>query len=306
LEVLEAVPPGQIEMNMLLAAVQYLLIGDPDQPLAAWYPSLGGARSAGDLLLDFAQFVMDHRAEINDLLATRLVQTNEVARCAFLLPAYNLVTEMTGLPIALIEVGTSAGLNQNVDRYGYRYVSKSETIELGPDSRVHLTSDTGDKVPATARSIPSIAWRAGIDINAIDITDADQARWLRSLVWPDQVDRHRRLAAAIAIAEDFPPTVVAGDAFDKVPELVAAAPAAAAVVVQHSFVLNQFARADRERLFEFLDELAQARPIYRIGAEQLTKGRGTILDLTTHGPNRSTQELAEVHHHGRWINWHNG
>ena len=72
----------------------------------------------------------------------------------------------------------------------------------------------------------------------------------RSLVWPDQVERHQRLANAIEVAQTHKPHVVAGDAFALVPELVAAAPTECAVVIQHSFVLNQFHRDDRERFFD--------------------------------------------------------
>lgn len=304
LDLIQATRPGQLEMNMLLAAVQYLLMGDMEHPLANWYQSLGGKRTEGDLEGEFTDFVLQHQDVITRLIASRLVQTNEVARCTFLVPAYNLINKTTGLPIALIEVGTSAGLNQNVDRYGYRYDSAAGSVELAPDSAVHLTCATGDRVPPIATTIPEIGWRRGIDLNAVDITDIDQARWLQALVWPDQVARHQRLSAAIKLAQFHPPTVVEGDAVDELPQLVRSAPADAALVVQHSFVLNQFSQPDRDRLYSLLDDLAADRPVYRVGAEMLRKDRGTVLDLTVHGPSRWTTELAEVHHHGKWIKWH--
>lgn len=304
LELIQATRPGQLEMNMLLAAVQYLLFSDRENPLAEWYQSLGGDRTAGDLEGQFAAFVKEHREPISQLIGSRLVQTNEVARCTFLLPAYNLINKTTGLPIALIEVGTSAGLTQNVDRYGYRYDSAAGSVELAPDSTVHLTSSIGDQVPALATMIPEIVWRRGCDLNAVDITDIDQARWLQALVWPDQLARHERLDAAIKLAQFHPPTVVGGDVFDVLPELVSAAPLDAALVVQHSWVLNQFSAAERLQFYTMLDDMAAERPVYRVGAEGLEEDRGTVLDLTTHGLNRWTTELADVHHHGSWIKWH--
>ena len=303
LRLIQGAPPGQLEMNLLLAAVQYLLIADQGQPLARWYPSLGGTRIEGDVVAEFVPFVLDNQEAIADLISTRRVQTNEVARCTFLLPAYNLVGRLSGCPLAIVEIGTSAGLTQNLDRYGYQYVADDATVELAPTSPVQLTSSIGARVPALARSIPDIAWRAGLDLNPVDINDDDQVRWLRALLWPDRADRHLRLEAAVALARQYPPTVVAGDAIDDVAGLVAAAPPDTAVVVQHSYVLNQMARADRERFMDVLDGLGSARPIYRVGAEPLTRSPRTTLDVTVHGPARQTRVLAEVHHHGAWIRW---
>ncbi|MCP3975186.1 MAG: DUF2332 domain-containing protein [bacterium] len=306
LDLIQATRPGQPEMNMLLAAVHYMLMAEPGHPLADWYQSLGGKRTDGDLEGAFVDLVMQHRDAIAKLIAVRLVQTNEVARCTFLLPAYNLVNKTTDLPIALIEVGTSAGLTQNIDRYGYCYDSTAGRVELAPESAVHLECSIGDHVPALATAIPEIVWRRGLDLNPVNVTDADEARWLQALIWPDQVKRHERLAAAIKVAQLHPPTVVGGDVFNTLPELVRAAPAEAALVVQHSWVLNQFSEQDRERLYTLLDDLAADRPVYRVGAEMLRKERGTVLDLTVHGSSPWTAELADVHHHGTWIKWHSG
>jgi len=301
LDLIRAAPPGQLEMNMLLAAVQYLLLADPLQTLAGWYPSLGGTSSDDGLEDAFAAFVAEHKEHIHQLITTRRVQTNEVARCVFLLPAYNIVQQWTGRTIALAEIGTSAGLNQNLDRYGYKYHSESSSVLLRGDASVQLSTDCGPAVPASADRIPDVAWRTGFDLHPIDVTDDDQARWLRALVWPDQVERHTRLEAAIRVAQEHPPVVSPGDAFEVVPELVEVAPKECALVVQHSFVLNQFSTADRERFYGLLDEQAAIRPIYRVGAEWTTRIRKTVLTITQHGKNRDTIELGDVHHHGAWI-----
>lgn len=303
IELLQSVPPGQLHMNMLFAAVQYLLIENPRNRLASFYPSLGGTSDGPTLDTEFVRFVGRQREPIRELLLSRRVQTNEVRRCTFLLPAYNLVSARAGQPIALIEVGTSAGLNQNVDRYRYRYVSQAGEVGVGEGSPLLLTADTGSSVPDEAHTLPPIAWRTGVDLNPVDVTKPDEARWLRALVWPDQVERHRRLAAALEIAEKHPPSLVAGDAVDMLPSLVHAAPQSAAVVVQHSFVLNQFRSSARRRFFDLLDALAADRPIYRLGAEWLAQRKGTMLELTTHGADPTTTTIASVHHHGEWLRW---
>jgi hypothetical protein len=305
LDVLGAVPPGQLHMNMIFAAVQYLLFEDRDADLAGWYRSLGGTRASLEgAAAEFRAYVLDHRDDIERLLATRRVQTNEVRRCTFLLPAYNAVAESAGLPLALIEVGTSAGLNQNIDRYGYRYRGTDGVIEVSPEASLVLDADTRGRVPSEARRLPAIPWRTGLDIHPVDVMEKDQARWLQALVWPDLVERHERLARAIEVAHSHPPKIVPGDVFDVLPGLVARAPGDAVVVVQHSLVLNQIARPDRARLFELLDDLGAERPIYRVGAEWLSHRRGTVLDLAVHGRHREVRDLAAVHHHGEWLRWH--
>jgi len=304
LEMVSVVPAGQIHMNMLLAGVHYIMLYDRSAPLADWYPSLGGTRGPEGIEQPFAEFVQANRDQLTALMKSRRVQTNEVARCTFLLPAYNVVNALTARAIALIEVGTSAGLTQNVDRYGYRYESSAGPVTLGEGSPVQLLCDSGDSVPPPTRSLPQIEWRTGMDLHPVDVTDEDQARWLQALVWPDKVERHARLTAAIDVAQTYPPTVEGGDVFVVVPRLVEAAPPDAAVVIQHSWVLNQFSRPDRERFYDMLDDLAVDRSVYRVSGEALDGAAGTVLELTIHGPNRSTRELAAVHHHGDWIKWH--
>lgn len=301
LDLIRSVPKGQIEMNMLLAAVQYLLLEDPSQELAAWYPSLGGTADRPGLESAFTGFVSTHRDAIHELITSRRVQTNEVARCVFLLPAYNVIQEMAGRPLALAEIGTSAGLNQNVDRYGYTYGSSAGTVTLASKAAVQLSTQCGADVPLHARKLPEIGWRIGVDLHPIDVADDDQARWLRALVWPDQAVRHTRLAAAIDVARAHPPRLVEADALAAVPAIVDQAPIDCALVFQHSFVLNQLSSADRERFYDLLDELAAQRSIYRVGAEWLTRIRQTVLTVTEHGRNRRMIELGNVHHHGGWI-----
>ncbi|HEY7356232.1 MAG TPA: DUF2332 domain-containing protein, partial [Ktedonobacterales bacterium] len=107
-----AVPPGQPTPNLLLAAVHYLLLQGIGHPLAAFYPSLTSSPDPSDAYPAFQSFCLEYASDIRALLLSRRVQTNEVARCACLLPAFELVSRQTArAPLALIEIGASAGLN---------------------------------------------------------------------------------------------------------------------------------------------------------------------------------------------------
>lgn len=184
------------------------------------------------------------------VVMARSTQTNEAARCAVLLP---VLARFDG-PIALIEAGASAGLVLYPDRYSYRYEVGGVTTALDPDagvSRVQLPcSIEADSVPVR---LPQVVWRAGVDLNPIDVRDAEQMHWLETLIWPEHEERRQRLHAAATVVAEDPPHLVRGDIVDEIPALVEQAPEGAHVVVFHSAVLVYLTP---ERRAEFVEMMA--------------------------------------------------
>ncbi|MBT8197822.1 MAG: DUF2332 domain-containing protein [Acidimicrobiia bacterium] len=293
-------PLDQLPPNLLLGAVHYLLLGGAQHPVADWYLTVGGTRTDGDLYPAFRDFVAEHEAEVIELMRTRLVQTNEVRRSAFLYPAYVTVAAETGLPLAVIDAGTSAGFNLLFDRYAYSY---SGTAAGDPDSALELTIDPRSTKPPTTPA-PEVTWRVGLDQNPIDVTDPDVARWMEALVWGDQPERLRRLDAAIGVVLEVQPRVVAGDLLATLPELIAEAPSDTALCVTHSFVAPYLSAEEHRDLDRLLIDASATRPLYRIGAEGDRLRDGTFLDLTVYeGTDPAHRQLAAIHHHGEWIEW---
>ena len=128
--------PRQPPPNMLFAAVQYLLLNGLNHPLAAHYPIISsGPRPLAPAYPHFREFCLEQRERIVELISTRLTQTNVVRRCACLLPAFSIVCRETSSPLALIDLGASAGLNLNFDRYAYSYKRNGrEILRWGSDS----------------------------------------------------------------------------------------------------------------------------------------------------------------------------
>jgi hypothetical protein len=125
----------------------------------------------------------------------------------------------------LIEVGTSAGLCLLPDLYAYDYGGRfvrpeAEKIEPPIFSSV---VNAATPVPAT---VPRVVWRAGLDLNPLDVADPDHAAWLEALVWPEQTDRLVRLRAAIKVAAATKPRLVEGDLRTDLARLAEEAPAA--------------------------------------------------------------------------------
>lgn len=195
----------------------------------------------------------DHWDAVVATAAERSTQTNEPNRCATLLPP---LAEIDG-PVALLEVGTAAGLCLYPDRYGYRYRTPSGERMLAAGAPVILecTLDADDAVPAR---LPDVVWRRGIDLSPIDARDPDAIAWLGTLVWPgpDHDARLSRLRGAAAVVAADPPTIVAGDLLDRLDEVAAAAPPDATLVVFHSAVLLYLDRDARERFAASIAGLA--------------------------------------------------
>jgi hypothetical protein len=288
---------------VFLAALQFELLRDPDDELAAYYPTVGGT-CAPDAALGPAltRFCAARGDRLVALLATRHTQTNETARCAALLPAFAAVAE--DRPLAQIEIGASAGLNGLWDHYAYDYDGRAAG---DPDSPLHISCRLlGSKVPPL--EAPPVAWRAGIDRSPIDVRDEEDVRWLRACVWPDQAARHERLAAALAVAREHGPVDIRrGDALGMLPGVIESAPAGALVCVFHTATLIYLVDrvGELRKLLKGIE-----RDVVWVGGE----ASGVLVDdpgphepsmhfALTAGRPRALKQVGRMGHHGGWLEW---
>lgn len=198
----------------------------------------------------WAEWVAAHADQVVTECAARSLQTNEPLRCAALLPALSGIQG----PIALLEIGASAGLCLYPDRYSYRYRGCPDLDPLGGVSAVILESEARGDPPLR---MPEVVWRGGIDLTPLDAADADDRAFLLSLVWPGETGRADRIAAALDVAAAEPPVLVRGDATEPsvLHRLAASAPSDARLVVTTPGVLSHIPRAGRQRLFETVQEM---------------------------------------------------
>jgi len=176
----------------------------------------------------FHDYVTAHWPAIAAEMRARATQTNEPGRCAVLLPVLATLPQ----PLALLEVGASAGLCLYPDRYAYRYGDHT----VGSGEPVLECTLTGMAPP---ERVPRVVWRAGLDLNPLRVTDPADVAWLDALIWPEHEHRRARLRAAAAIAAADPPLLVRGDLAADLPALAAQAPPEATLVVFHTAVLYQ-------------------------------------------------------------------
>lgn len=308
---LTAAPETQQAPTLLLAAIHAEVLGDPGSELAGWFPTTAAHPRDGDVGPPLERFVAERTLALRHSVATRSTQTNEVGRCGVLLPALGRIADECG-PLALVDVGTSAGLNLRLDRYQYAYEPGGA---VGPPSPVQLTVGTRGDVPVPAR-LPEIAARIGIDRQPVDVTDAADATWLRACVWPDQRDRLARLDQALAIAAEVPADVRRGDAVADVADAVDAAASAGHPVVVNTWVLSYLDPTERAAYVGELARIGATTDLSWVFAESpaLTPGlpHPTALagdDLTALGLVRWRAGRAEAWHlgiahpHGYWLHW---
>jgi hypothetical protein len=302
---------GQQAPNLLLAAVHYLLLRGADHELGAFYPSVAHltAVPAGDPLPAFRAFCRDHRDALIAQVSTGLVQTNEPRRCTFLLPAFATVAHLAGrTPLALIEVGASAGFNLLFDRYFYDY----GTGRLAGDTNasIRFTCELrGAILPPIHAGMPLVATRLGIDLHPIHADDPQATLWLHALVWPEHPERAALLQQVLTLAQREPPTLLAGDALAILPQAVAGVSAGTALCVFHTATLANFPAAARERFRSLILELACQRDLFWLSSEGLGLGERrqsgqyvTILTAFQNG-RRAERLLAYNHQHGAWLEW---
>jgi len=298
---------GQPPANILLAAVHYLLLRGAEHGLRTYYPNLndGDHRDPADVFPVFKNFVGTHRDALEPLIAGRVTNTNEVGRSAFLHAGFRALAADAGAPLHLVEIGPSAGLNQAWDKYTVRYAANDGVHTIGPhDGALVIDAEArGEKLPPLGPS-PTIASRVGLELNPVDLSDADQRDWLRALVWPDALKRFAQLERAIEIAARFRPNIVAGDALENLPDVLGGLPANETVCVYHTFVTYQFTQAGRQALDDMLVGMSVRRPLWRLSIEgTLAPVDAPMLLYSYKDGLREKRHLAGCSPHGSWIEW---
>ncbi len=291
--------------NLFFSAVHFLLLKGEHHQLAAFYPSLNNNSKHYDLAYPyFRSFVLEHKDEIDRIITTRFVQTNEVGRCAILVPSFELVARQAkNRPLALVEIGSSAGLTLLWDRYHYQY---NKTLQCGdPNSPVQVKCLLrGEKRPPVPNRFPEIASRLGVDLNPVDIDDPENVQWLRALVWPEHQKRAHQLELAIRVARHAPPQIVRGDALELLPSLIKLVRDDSQLCIFHSFTLSLANGKPRERLELILAKASEKRHLFHISLEWPKKSETPLLSLASLSNGENTEKvLARCNAHGEWLEW---
>jgi len=281
LDFLMTLPRQKRQPNLLFAAARSLL-GTPD----------GWNR--------FRRGVTQRKDALHALMLMRSTQTNEPGRCAVLLPILGSLPQ----PLALLEIGASAGLCLLPDRYGYDY-GEGRLMSARRDVEAPIFPCAVNAATPIPEALPSITWRAGLDLEPVDIADRNQVAWLETLVWPEQTDRLTRLRAALDIAATDKPRLVEGDLRRDLTRLANEMPRDATRVIFHTAVLTYVRSTERAEFARAVTTLSdiwisnEAPQVFpEIAARAATPGRPGQFLLAVNGT-----PVAWTDPHGASLDW---
>jgi hypothetical protein len=318
LDLLRDASDEQQRPNLWLAAVHDLLLAGSQHPLRAYYASCGGTcRPDAELAGALADFVARHEPALRERMATRSTQTNEIGRCAVLWPALHAIAHRAGgRPLALLDLGCSAGLNLGVDAYRFDYEESTAGAPAGEGTPTLPCRFVGPHRPAFGAL--QIARREGIDPAPVDVHDAEAVRWLRACLWPSNTGRAQRFDQAVARARRHAwPVRHVADCTAEVSRWLDGLPPDVQPVVFHSWVLTYFEPAARQAHVDTMTALVRDRGAAWLAAEDPSlaivanpppatpeTARGSLWTLAMRdGGEARFEVLARSHPHGRWMEW---
>lgn len=231
-------------------------------------------------------------------------QTNEVARSGVLMPGLMVIAAATGLPLRLFEPGCSAGMNLNLDRFGYDLGG----VAAGDAASAVQLRPVWDGAPPPVAGVRVVS-RRGVDINPLDVSDRLVRERLMAFVWPEQAERVARAEAAIALALASPPPIDKGDAAAWVEAQVAPAQGTATVVL-HSIAFQYFPADTKRRIAAHLAQAGRTAtadaPLawLRFEMDDASVAEFPTLRLTLwQGGVPDERLLARAHPHGSFVHW---
>lgn len=224
-------------------------------------------------------------------------QTNELRRASVLKGIGHWLADRFGLPLHILELGASAGLNLNWDRFAM----SAGGMTFGPtDSPVHLAPDWRGNLPPQAK--PNVQARAGVDLTPLS-PEADQLR-LMAYLWPDQPDRLDRMRAALTLPQT---PVDAGDAADWITAKLALPPSPGTCrLIYHTVAWQYFPQMVQSSARGAIEAAGLAAgdttPLAWFGmeADGSTPGAGLRLHLW---PGDHVLDVGRCDFHGRWVDW---
>jgi hypothetical protein len=299
--------PGRPQADALqlrIAGALHFLVRTKRAPeLARFYPGHGdGAWDSAAVAGALEAAVAANAVVVQDMIS-RPPQTNEIGRAAALMPGYAEIARRTGLPLRILEVGASAGLNLNWHRYAYRY---GEHFVGAADAPLSIKAEWRGAW-CRVEALPRVVERRGCDRAPIDVGDAHSAERLISYTWPEQSERLARLEAAIALARRERPPLEPGDAAEWLERQLAAPRQGVATVVAHTIVWQYFSKETAVRakgaLLAAGERASENAPLAWLSLEQYAPDLDPELRLQV-WPGGGRELLAHAHPHGAWIRWH--
>ena len=285
----------------LAGALHSLALDGSSAALAALYPPRAAAFDLQHGPSAVAQALREHPERIAQYLRSP-PQTNEIGRSAVLLGGFAAIAQATGLPLALLEIGASAGLNQLWHRYRYELGDARWGDAASP---VLIRSDWRGALPTLPAQI-DVASSTACDIAPIDLHAPGAGLRLASYVWPDQAERRERLHAAIVLARQLGVRVERADAGVWVERQLATVRPGRGTVLYHSIMWHYMPADVRDAIRATIvaagERATSEAPLAWLAFELPDPHSLPELALTL-WPGGERRVLADAHAHGLFADW---
>ncbi|WP_175477899.1 DUF2332 domain-containing protein [Halobacillus alkaliphilus] len=300
LKLSEKAKEGQPVPNLLFGAVHYLLLQGRPHKLKHFYRSMTDQpKDPENSFPCFKNFCRLYSKEIESLLQTKLVQTNEVRRCTYLYPVFCEVYRLTKNPLAMIELGTSAGLQLLWDQYSYVY--EGEEVYGNRNSSLLLSSEVRTvTAPFLLKTSPPAGKRIGVDLNVSDLTNEEEYLWLKALIWPEHNERRLLFERAALHYVKNPPQLVEGNAVELLEDLVATVPENETLCIFHTHVANQLSHSMKKDLLYKIRQIGKRRNVFHI-YNNMDDQKLHVDAIINQKEQRHT--IGQIDGHGRWFEW---
>ncbi|WP_345413164.1 DUF2332 domain-containing protein [Pseudonocardia xishanensis] len=319
--------PADRRPALLLSAAITAVVTTGADPVRRYFPVPGGPQPPDDggFRPALKALVRDRRDAIAALCAGHRYQMNEVTRSVDVLPVLGAVAAETGRPLALVDLGTGAGLGLRPDRYAYEYTLPDGTVRAVGSGPLTVGCTVRGAVPPLPERL-SVTARVGVDVEPSDLEDPVTAAWLAACV-PPEAGAVTRFAAAVDLARAEPAEIVRGDVLEVLPAVVGSLPADTAVCLVDTYV-HVFLGPERlARFRELVTGLGRdldwisVDPLVPLGPEAtttvqgldvppqwLTENReggvfGVIGRLSVRDGVASARLLGRAHPGGSWLEW---
>jgi hypothetical protein len=326
LERLAVLPADRLPALLVSAAVAFLVRRDRPVPLADYFPEPGGPQPEFDdgFFPAFRAFCAAHVEDIVEVCRSRRYQMNEVARCTQIALGIAAASGGSASPVALVDLGTGAGLGLQLDCYRYRIGTRA----YGPAAAgLSLSCEVRGPITPPPAELPRITRRVGVDLDPVDLEDQAARAWLEACA-PPEASALSRLSAAVDIARRHPAKVVAGDVIDMLPGLLDSIARHQRIIVVDAYMAVFLPEERRARLAGILARAGHGRPVTWLSLDPLVplgpSGRDSVQGLpvppalirdyqhgvfavlgarTFDGTSDRGRLLARAHPSGGWIQW---
>ena len=287
LDLAAGLPVERLPPLVLSAAIARRVMDRPQDLLAAYYPRPGGVQPPrdGGFRSALRSFALAEGPVLARLCREHRYQMNEVGRCVDVLPVLAAVAGDDAGPLALVDLGTGAGLGLYLDRYRYSYeLPAGERLAVGDEaSPVALSCRVRGGRPPVPDRMPLIGSRVGVDSEPLDLSDPAVAAWLAACV-PPEAGAVTRFAAAAAVARAGSAPAVRGDLIEVLPAVVAALPPGERLCLVDTYVHVFLPPADLARFIELVDSIGRERDVHWISVDPLVPlgpdATGTVQGLS--------------------------